>query len=187
MTATTIAGIPRNKTGLFAADTLQEAKSIRNQSNAPSTSSNPSPHTASSKLLLLSSEQNDCQRQYRPSKSELQQYFHMDRNNSTRINVRNENWSVTGSVRNGFRPSTVRRRKLSATNSATHRDFKDSNTKLSFTSSATSAKLKSEIDLINSKLRLHGDLNKSVRSQYNRVYRFDLIHNRILKLQSKRS
>ena len=68
--------------------------------------------------------------------------------------------------RNAFPPSTVRRHKLRMTTMTTQRennkhDSRDQSSKQSFYSSPASARLKAEIDHIQSKLKIHHDLNKT--------------------------
>jgi hypothetical protein len=164
MTATTITSVPKNKTGLFAGDTLQEAKPTRNQSNIGPGSSSQSRHTGPVNLLLTPSEQS------RLSKNGIQPYYSIDRNSS----ATNDSYVTANSTRNGFRPSTIRRQKSRLTTAMIHRDnndrdLKDSPSKQSFTPSIASARLKSEIDQLNRQLKIYGDLNKILRIQQNRV------------------
>src|SRR5689334_3633187 len=64
-TATITTGLPKNKTGLFAGDTLREVKSIRNQSHTKGMLSAQHHQNASTNLLLASSEQSHHQFQQR--------------------------------------------------------------------------------------------------------------------------
>ncbi|CAF1269892.1 unnamed protein product [Rotaria sordida] len=150
--ATTTISLPKNKTGLFAGDTIQEVKSIKNQ---PIIVSRQSHHTTSTNQLSISSEQKH---------SKIQQYYRVDRKNNTTNNF----FLSKNVLRTGFRPSPIRRQKLHETNSSTHRDLKDSSPKQSFIPSRTSNKLRSEIDHLNNKLKIHGDVNKILRTQHNR-------------------
>ncbi len=137
--------LPRNKTGLFAADTLQEVKIARNQSITGS--------TLPPQYRVLGS-----------SRSDVKRSDTIDENDPTK-----------DKVRNGFRPSAIRRQKsLHVTTPMTNRenssrDLKDVSQKRSFTSSPASATLKSEIDQLNSQLRSYGDVNKILRHQNTRV------------------
>lgn len=161
MTATTITALPKNKTGIFAGDTLQEAKSIRNQPTQHR-------HPGSGNLLLISNEQNCLSRNGIPS------YYPTDGNSST---TNNSSLAANG-IRNGFRPSTVRRQKARVTTAMKNRDnsardLKDISTgPQSFTPSPASARLKSEIDQLNNQLKTYGDLNKILPLQNTRVKRF---------------
>ncbi|CAF0925039.1 unnamed protein product [Rotaria sordida] len=167
-------GLPKNKTGLFAADTIHEVKSTRNHLITVPALSPQFRNNASTSVLLASSEQNHHQlQQYRSSANEIQQYYPLDGNNATTIDCSNDSRLTVNGVRNGFRPSTVRHQKLRLTTATAQRnniynDNKDSPPKTPFIQSHASAKLKSEIDHISSKLRKHGESSASFRFQNNR-------------------
>lgn len=81
---------------------------------------------------------------------------------------------MTG-IRNGFPPSAVRRQRLRiATASAQQRPrnpsaHRDTPPKSAFSQSHASARLRSEIDHINSKLKHHGEAHRNGRLQSTRV------------------
>jgi hypothetical protein len=142
--------LPKNQTGLFAGDTLQEVKLIRTQ---PSTLS-AYRQADSVNSLLASTEQN------RMSRNAVQTY-HPDA-------------ADMKGIRNGFRPSVIRHQKSRVKTAITHhekhyRDLKDILSKDIIPSSPASARLKSEIDQLNSQLKIYGDLNKRLRLQNNSV------------------
>jgi len=164
MTATTITGLPKNKTGIFAGDTLKEVKPTRNQLNIISTLSSQHRPATSINLLLTSIGQN------RLSRNGTQPHSLTDGNTS----ITSDSCSITNGIRNGFRPSTVRRQKSRIRTAMinrdnTYRDLKDIPVKQSVTPSPASARLKSEIDQINSQLKIYGDLNKILQLQHTRV------------------
>jgi len=164
MTATTIQALPKNKTGIFAGDTLQEVKPTRNQLNIVSKLSSQHRPGGSINLLLTAIDQN------RLSRNGTQPYYITDGNTSSA----SDSCSTTKGLRNGFHPSTVRRQKSRIRTVMTHRDniyrdLKDIPVKQSITPSPASARLKSEIDQINSQLKIYGDLNKILRLQHTRV------------------
>ncbi len=149
MTTTTTTALPKNKTGLFAGDTLQEVKLIR-----PQSSSVPVHRQTGTATLLSSSIE-----QMRMSRDGAQSY--------------NPNEPVKG-IRNGFRPSVIRRQKSRVKTAMTqqdnhYRDLKEILSKDIIPSSPASARLKSEIDQLNSQLKIYGDLNKLLRVQNNQV------------------
>ncbi|CAF3568724.1 unnamed protein product [Rotaria sp. Silwood1] len=148
-TTTTIVNLPKNKTGLFAGDTIQEVKSLKSQ---PIIMSRQSRHTNSTNQLSIPSEQRKI--------SKIQQYYRIDRINALKNDTTNNLLLSKNILRTGFRPSPIRHQKLHETNS--------SSSKQPFSPSHTSTKLKSEIDHLNNKLKLHGDLNKLLRTQQNR-------------------
>ena len=195
MTATTdarLVGLPKNITGiffsfknnqiskiyiigLFAADTLQEVKPTRNQSNTIPTLSPQFRNNGSANLLLASSEQNHHKlQQLRSSKVETQQYYSTNGNNGATIDSSNDSRLTKDRLRNGFRPSTLRRQKVPVTTAtalrdSAYRDSKDFSPRQSFNPSPASVRLKSEINQINSRLKIHGDLGKNSRLQHNQV------------------
>lgn len=181
-TATTTLSLPRNKTGLFAADTLQEVKSTRSQPTTTTattttvTVSRPSRNAGLNNLLLATYDQSAQTQQYRLPKNEIHQYHQVARSSSVQGDTLQDSHLTRNGIRNGFRPSPVRRQKLHTTNSLTHRDFKDSSSKQPLTPSQGSSKLKSEIDQINSKLKLHGDFSKIVRMPHYRVGKFHRLY-----------
>jgi hypothetical protein len=142
---TTTNSLPKNKTGIFAADTLQEVKTARNQTITGS--------TLPPQYRILGSSKNEIKR-------------------SCSIN---ESDPTKDTIRNGFRPSAIRRQKSSHVTTPminrenSSRDLKDVSSKRPFTSSPASASLKSEIDQLNSQLKTYGDANKILRQQNNRV------------------
>lgn len=157
MTAATAIGLPKNKTGLFAGNTLQEIHPARNQSNIIPALPPQNRPGAPANLLLTSGEQS------RLARNESQSNYSI-----------NENSGTTNGVRNGFRPSTVRRQKSRVTTAMTHRantcrDLKEDSSKQSFISSPGSARLKSEIEQLNTRLKVYGDLNKILGLQHARV------------------
>jgi hypothetical protein len=161
-TTTTTIGLPKNKTGLFAADTLQEVKAIRTQPIAVPILPTQYRHSGSANLSEHT----------RSSKNESHHSHSVDRNHGT---INESHLSING-IRDGFRPSTIRRQKLRIATAMTHRDsnyrdLKDSPPKQPFTPSPASARLRSEIDQINSRLKIRRDLNKLLQSQNNRVGR----------------
>jgi hypothetical protein len=164
MTGTTITNLPKNKTRIFAGDTLQQAKSTRNEPNIVAVISPRHRSNSSINLLLTSIEQN------RLSKHGLQPCYSMDGHSSTT----NKSGLTTNGIQNGFRPSTIRRQKSRITSAMAYRDnsyqdLKDISSRETFVPSVASARLKSEIDLLNSKLKVYGDLNKILRLQNTRV------------------
>ncbi|CAF2356874.1 unnamed protein product [Rotaria sp. Silwood2] len=167
-------GLPKNKTGLFAADTIHEVKSTRNHLiNVPALSPQ-FRNNASTSVLFASAEQNHHQlQQYRSSTNEIQQYYPLDGNNASTIDSSNDSRLTMNGIRNGFRPSTVRHQKYRLTTATAQRnniqyENKDSPPKSAFVQSHASAKLKSEIDHLNNKLRKHGESSASFRYQNNR-------------------
>lgn len=165
--------------GLFAADTIHEVKSTKNPFiNVPLLSPQ-FRHNASVSVLLASSEQNHHQlQQFRSSTNEIQQYYPLDGNLAINADCTNDSRITLSGIRNGFRPSAVRRQKSRAATAAP----KQVNARIEnkeppppplpksiVMQSHASAKLKSEIDHINSKLKKHGESNKNFRSPSNRV------------------
>jgi len=155
---------PRNKTGLFVADALKEAKSEEDRLITVPILPPQNRNIRSAHLLLALSEQKHHRaQQSRLSKHELQQDHPVNQSIDTTIRIGN-----------AFRPSTVRRQKLRRITNMTHRndnyqDLKDLPSKQPFATSPASARLKSEIDHISSKLKLHDDANKGSRFQQNQV------------------
>jgi hypothetical protein len=155
--ATTTIGLPKNKTGLFAADTLQEVKPAKNPPVTVPTLSSHHRHVGSS----------NTSEHTRSSKHGSS--YHSDRNNGI---MNNETYLSINGIRDGFRPSLVRRQKFRiATAMARHdnndQNLKDSSLKRTFPPSPASARLRSEIDQINSRLKIHRDLQKLLQSQNN--------------------
>lgn len=154
MTATTTTGLPKNKTGIFAGDTLQEVKSIRNQTIQPR-------HGTLANLSLTLNDPN------RLGKNLFQSQYPNDQTST----ITNESHSI----RNGFRPSTIRRQKSRVTTAMKNRDNNSYESKdlsirqQNISSSPASARLKSEIDQLNSQLKNYRDLNKILRIQNTRV------------------
>ena len=99
----------------------------------------------------------------RSSRKEIQEYYRLDQNN------RIKNGLCFDEQRDCFRPLPIRHHKSHSTNSLTHRDSTDTASKRSITPSSASARLKSEIDQISSKLKLYGDLGEIVSNQCNQV------------------
>lgn len=143
MTTTTTTTLPKNKTGIFAGDTLQDIRTSRSHSQVFQRC------TGSANVTVVSVEQNRLLRRAVP--------------------FERTNQPTTNGVRNGFRPSTIRRHKSRLTTAMVNRDSKDLIvSKEPLTPSMGSARLKSEIDQLNSQLQVYGDLNKILHTQANR-------------------
>lgn len=170
-TATTIPSFPRNRTGLFAADGLQDAKgAAKNQAAVSATLPRPSRNSNSINLLIPLSDHNTAPVQpYRLPRNDTQLSSRTNRNSDSRTEASNESYVTMSTMRTSFRPSPLRRQKLHVTTSLTQRDLKETIPKQPFVSSQASSKLKSEIEQINSKLKLHGELNKLLRLPPTRV------------------
>jgi hypothetical protein len=152
-------------TGVFAGNTLQEVKPGRNQlTTVPASFRN----NASANLLLASSDQTQHRlQQSRLPKTETDQYHPTD-------GITNDPYSAKDRLRNGFRPSTLRRQKLRLATGTTPQDnnshdSRDFSSRQSCNQSPASARLKSEIDHINSRLKIYRDLGKNSRLQHNQV------------------
>ena len=149
MTTTTTAPLPRNKTGLYAGDTLQEVKAPRSHG-----STMPVLRQAGSANGLLASGEHD-----RMSKNAGQSSYPD---------------AATKGVRNGFRPSAIRRQKARVKTAMTnhenrYQDLKELLSNDILPSSPASARLKAEIDQLNTQLKIYGDLKKLLRVQNNPV------------------
>ncbi|CAF3376025.1 unnamed protein product [Rotaria socialis] len=154
-TATPVVSLPKNKTGSFAGDTLQETKSIKSLTISLLRQSR---NVGSTTLSLVPTEK---------SRGKIQQYYKIDEINTMKKEGKS-NVSINKDViRNGFRPSPIRRQKLYDTNSTTHRDLKASSPKQSLIPSQTSNKLRSDMNQSNRKLKGQADLNKIWRGQQN--------------------
>ncbi|CAF1086162.1 unnamed protein product [Adineta steineri] len=171
MIASARANSSRNKTGVYGAPSRTQSKSPENKSTVVSKSPSQNRTIHSAKLLLALSEQKHHYLQQALSSSqELSQYQTVDGNNHT-ITDSHSNIDV---MRNGFRPSIVRRQKQHIINTMNHRDnqyqnLQDLSIKQSFTPSVGSARLKSEIEHLSSKIKLQDTPNnKSPRSHRNR-------------------
>ncbi|CAM4745105.1 unnamed protein product [Rotaria magnacalcarata] len=167
-------GLPKNRTGLFAADTIHEVKSNRNPYiNVPLLSPQ-FRHNTSANVLLASAEQNLHQlQQYRSSSNEIQQYYPLDGAYYNNVDSSNDSRLTLSGIRNGFRPSTVRHQKsrlstATPQRNSAHREHQESLPKSAIMQAHASAKLKSEIDHINSKLKRHEDSTKHFRAQSSR-------------------
>ena len=144
MTTTTTSTLPKNKTGIFAGDTLQDIRSIRNNSQTFQRC------TGSANVTVVSAEQN---RLFRRA-----------------VLFERTNPPVTNGVRNAFPPSTVRRHKTRLSTAMINRDSKDHVApREPLTPSMGSARLKAEINQLNTQLKVYGDLNKILHLQANRV------------------
>lgn len=157
-TATPIVSLAKNKTGVFAGDTLHETKSVKTQTIISSRQSHNSNN--SNNLLIVASDQ---------TRTKIQQYYRIDQINSMKKEEKDNNYSPKDGIRTGFRPSPIRRQKIHETNSTTHRDLKASSPKQSISTSHNSQKLRSEINQINTKLRVHADINRILRGQQSSV------------------
>jgi hypothetical protein len=169
-----LADIPKNRTGrsvsrmsrkrttpcfsgLFAGETLQEVKPRRNQLNSMSTLSPRHRQLSTSNLISASLHSRSV---HRKSDGTIAS------ENSTR--------STSESVRNAFPPSPIRRQKsrmasVNASKENLSQDSRDLSSKQSFYTSPASARLRSEIEHIQSKLKLHGELNKMLAAQQKQV------------------
>lgn len=152
-TVTTATNLPKNQTGVYAGNSLQEIKPIRTQINGIPIASLQHRSAGSGNLL---GEQN------RLFKSAFQSYYP---------------YATTHGVRNGFRPSTVRHQKARVSTTITPRENypresrENSSKDLVIPTTPSSARLKSEIDQLNSQLKIYGDLNRILRLQNERVRR----------------
>ncbi|CAF1420408.1 unnamed protein product [Rotaria magnacalcarata] len=153
--ATPIVSLPKNKTGAFAGDTLQEIKSIKSLTISLSRKSR---NADSTTLLLVPTEK---------SRGKIQQYYTADEKNAMKKEEKSNVSINKDAIRNGFRPSPIRRQKVYDTNSTTHRDLKVSSPKQSLIPSQTSNKLRSEMNQSNRKSKGQADLNKILRGQQN--------------------
>ncbi len=149
MTTTTTALLPRNKTGLYAGDTLQEVKVPRSHGSGIPVLR----QAGTANGLLAPVEQDRMSKNAGPSS-------HSDADSK--------------GIRNGFRPSVIRRQKARVKTAMTHHEnrYRDLNDLLSndiLPSSPASARLKAEIDQLNSQLKIYGDLKKLLRVQNNPV------------------
>lgn len=151
MTATTTTALPKNQTGVYAGNSLEEIKPVRAQINGIPISSLQQRSGASVKHLM---EQN------RLVKNALQAYYP---------------YVTTRGVRNGFRPSIVRHQKSRLSTTISPRESRENSSKDLYPSTPTSARLKSEIDQLNSQLKIYGDLNRILRSQNERVGKLDAL------------
>ena len=147
MTATTTPALPKNQTGVYAGNSLEEIKPIRTQINGIPVSSLQQRSGASANRLAG---------QNRLVKNALQSYYP---------------YVTTHGVRNGFRPSIVRRQKSRPSTTTTPRESREDSSKDLYPTTPTSARLKSEIDQLNSQLKIYGDLNRILRLQNERVGR----------------
>lgn len=145
MTTTT----PKNQTGVYAGNSLQEIKPIRTQINGIPISA-----------LQQRSTGNQLAEQNRLMKNAFQSYYA---------------YGTSNGVRNGFRPSIVRRQKqrvqtaITPCESARRESREYSSKDLLLPTTPSSARLKSEIDQLNSQLKVYGDLNRILRLQNERV------------------
>ena len=134
-------------------------------------------HNGSTSILLASAEQNLHQlQQYRSSKHEIQQYYPLDGNSGTVLDSSNDSRLTSSGIRNGFRPSTIRHRKLrlataNAQRNSNLHENRESPPKSAIVESHASARLKSEIDHINGQLQKHKESSKSLHLPRSRVRR----------------
>lgn len=154
MTATTTTALPKNITGVFAGNSLKEIKPTRNQTNVVLPLALQYRQAGSANVLM---------NQNRLSRNPVQSYHPQ---------------MASSGVRNGFRPSTVRHQKSRPSTAMTprdshHRDARENSSKDLFLTTPSSARLKSEIDQLNSQLKIYGDLNKILRLQNDRVCRLN--------------
>lgn len=126
-------------------------------------------------MLLATAEQNHHQlQQYLLSNNEIQQYYPLHGSTATAVDTSNYSRPTTTGIRDGFRPSTVRRQALRLMTAAAQRngqlvEVKDIPVKQSFVPSHASARLRSEIEQINNQLKRHEDSVRPVRDPLGRV------------------
>jgi len=161
--------------GLFAANTIHQTKYPRNHlitgpALLPRFRNNISP----SLLFALSEQRQHQLQQHRSSQNEIEQYYPIDKYNSSSIDSSNNSRVTLNRKTNGFPPSIVRHQKLRSATSTSqrnsiHYENKDSPTKSAFSQSHASARLRSEIDYLNNKLRRNEELSKSLGLRDSRV------------------
>ena len=151
MTATTTTTtLPKNRTRIFAGNTLE---AVRNQKNVIPPLSHQYRQGDSANLPA---------EQDRLARNGSQPYY---------------SHPTAMGTRNGFRPSAIRRPKsrISATMTPgdnSYRDSRENSSKDLFVTTLSSARLKSEINQLNSQLKIYGDLNRILRLQNERVRKF---------------
>ncbi|CAF1141667.1 unnamed protein product [Adineta steineri] len=153
--------LKKNKTGLFAANSIHDIKSSRNHLMTGATISSRFRNNSLSSLLFPPTEQ----------KQEIEQYDPIDENNSSNLNSSNNSQLTLNVRRNGFPPATILHQKIrlpmtTTTCQSTEKKFLPS--KSTNTPSHASARLKSEIDYLRNKLQKHEQSSKSFRFRDNR-------------------
>lgn len=169
---TTTTDLPRNRTGrsvfrtwseknesvcfsgIFAGETLQEVKPMKHQLSNVSTLSPRHRQISTSNLISASLHSRPVHRQ-----------------SDGTIGSETSSRSTSESVRNAFPPSPIRRQKsrMAVVNASKDNLAQDPPAKQTFHTSPASARLRSEIEHIQSKLKLHGELNKMLALQQKQV------------------
>ena len=168
-------GVSIDCLGLFAADTLRDVKPTRQALISVPALSPQYRANGSKNLLLATAEQNHHQlQQYILSSHEIQQYYPLHASSATAVDTANYSRPTTAGIRNGFRPSAVRRQNMrlmtaSAQRSGQLDEMKETSAKQPFVPSHASARLRSEIEQISNQLKRHGDSAKPVRDPLGRV------------------
>ncbi|CAF0889930.1 unnamed protein product [Adineta ricciae] len=153
-------GSSKNKTGLYAAPAL-----VENQAPALAKTTHNRPTRPAKLLLALSEQKHHHSEQSRLSKQEFIQHYATDENQDATTSAQ----SARSVLRNGFRPSPIRRQKQRGATTVSHRDIsQELSPRQTFTRSPGSARLKSEIEHITSKIKLHEDSARTSRLQQNR-------------------
>ncbi|CAF0833917.1 unnamed protein product [Adineta ricciae] len=153
-------GSSKNKTGIFAAPAL-----VENPVPAPVKTTHNRPSRPAKLLLALSEQRHHHTEQSRLSKQEFIQHYATDENQDATTSTQ----SARSVLRNGFRPSPIRRQKQRGIITVSHRDVsQELSPRQTYTQSPGSARLKSEIEHITSKIKLHEDSARTSRLQQNR-------------------
>ncbi|UJR26300.1 hypothetical protein I4U23_007638 [Adineta vaga] len=155
--------LKKNKTGVFAANSIHEPRSISNHHTTGLDLPNQIRHNSVASFFYppLDSKQHHLSEQY---------YSMPDKNDNS-----NDSYLTLNNRRNGFPPSNIRHQKMRSMTSSPlcqrtcHHpsETKDSSTKSSIMQSHASARLKSEIEYLQHKLKRQEEMSKSIRRDLN--------------------